>query len=84
MMNAVGVDIPSDEELRIYFDSFDKDHNGFIIADEILYGSAVRSGKPITIEVAKQIICNIDSNGDGKTSFEEFHKYVDALLELFY
>ncbi|WJX62646.1 hypothetical protein P8452_47615 [Trifolium repens] len=80
----LGVDIPSDEELRLYFDSFDKDHNGFVNADEILYGSSVRSDKPITIEVAKQVIRNIDNNGDGKTSYEEFHKYVDALLEIFY
>jgi hypothetical protein len=51
---ALNVDIPSDAHLRYYFDLFDKDHNGFVNADEVLYGSA-RAGKPVTIEEAKQI-----------------------------
>jgi Ca2+-binding EF-hand superfamily protein len=72
MMNEEDDDIPMNEEIRDYFDTFgDIDLNGVVDVDEVLYWYA-STNKPITMEVAKQIISSIDSNGDGKVSFDEF------------
>jgi Ca2+-binding EF-hand superfamily protein len=82
MMNEEEDDIPTDEEIREYFDKFDKDLNGVVDADELLYWYA-SINKPITIEVAKQIISIIDSNGDGKASFDEFRNAYEIITSFF-
>lgn len=82
MMNEEEDDIPTTKELRDYFNTFDKDHNGVVDVDEVLswYASIDKS---ITIEVAKLIIRIIDSNGDGKASFDEFRKAYEIIISVF-
>jgi Ca2+-binding EF-hand superfamily protein len=79
MMNEVDDEILSDKELRDIFDFFnlfDKDHDGFVNADDVHYGVASYGGALVPIEDAKQIIHTIDSDGDGNADFGEFCKYV--------
>jgi Ca2+-binding EF-hand superfamily protein len=82
MMNEEEDDIPTTKELRDYFNTFDKDHNGVVDVDEVLswYASIDKS---ITIEVAKLIIRIIDSNGDGKASFDEFRNAYEIITSFF-
>ncbi len=49
---------------------FDKDGSGFISNDEIK--EILGFGKTISEEAVNDIIKQVDANGDGQISFEEF------------
>jgi len=61
----------SQEALRKVFDSFDKDKNGSIDIGEIK-ALAKELGHEITDSDVQKIFSEIDTNKDGKISFEEF------------
>ena len=58
--------------LRKKFQQYDIDHSGFITKENL---KTVAQGK-VTDKEIEQVIAKIDTNKDGKVSFEEF---LDAL-----
>ena len=60
----------TDEKLQSAFKMFDKDGSGFISAEEIK--EILGFGKTLGEEGVNDIIKQVDANGDGQISFEEF------------
>jgi calcium-dependent protein kinase len=58
------------DKLKAAFEMYDKDGSGSISTDEIKQVLGV--GKDISEEVWQQIVKEVDANGDGEVSFEEF------------
>ena len=58
------------DKLKAAFEIYDKDGSGSISTDEIKQVLGV--GKDISEEVWQQIVKEVDANGDGEVSFEEF------------
>ena len=58
---------------------YDKDDSGSISVDEIRDTLGV--GKRISIEAWNEIVKEVDANGDGEVSFEEFKQVMRKLLE---
>ena len=69
----------SKDSLRVAFNIFDKDGNGKITLDEIQDVIGVQDG--IDEESWQQIVKEIDENGDGEISFEEFSAMMNKLVE---
>jgi calcium-dependent protein kinase len=67
-----------EEKLRAAFSVYDKDNSGTISIDEIK--SVLGMGKNISDEVWDQIVKEVDENGDGEISFEEFTIMMRQLL----
>jgi len=67
------LDIPEEKiaEYKEAFDMFDKDKGGTISVNEIVK-IMKNFGYPLTKAEAKQMISEIDDNGDGEIDFEEF------------
>lgn len=65
----------SSEHLRIAFNMFDKDHNGTISASEMR--KVLEGGIDSADSVWREIIREVDQNGDGEIDFQEFQ---DILL----
>jgi Ca2+-binding EF-hand superfamily protein len=61
--------MPYDKQLHYIFRGFDKDHSGFINAEE-LYHALVILGMNVTQEEVKEYLPMIDS--DGEITEEEF------------
>ena len=53
------------------FATLDKDGNGYLDIDEILSFLSFFTAETISEEDVSNIISNLDSNDDGKLSFEE-------------
>jgi calcium-dependent protein kinase len=70
----------TDDNLRIVFDKFDKDKSGKISPEE-LKGVFGEENK-ISDEVWNQIVSEIDDNGDGEISFEEFKEMMMKLMDV--
>lgn len=69
--NDQGADRTIDQELAEAFRAFDKDGNGFISASELK--SMMRSlGDSVSDDDVRKIIADVDVNGDGVVSYEEF------------
>jgi calcium-dependent protein kinase len=60
----------TNEKLQSAFRMFDKDNSGFISADEIK--EILGFGKTLSEEAVNEVIKQVDENGDGQISFEEF------------
>ena len=60
----------SESKLRMAFRYYDKDDGGSISLEEIKEVLGV--GQQITEEVWKKLVLEVDENGDGEISFEEF------------
>ena len=60
------------------FSIYDKDGSGSISVDEIK--DILGVGKQIPEEVWKQVVSEVDENGDGEVSFEEFKTMMRNLL----
>jgi len=56
---------------------FDKDGNGLISSDEIK--EVLGFGKTLSEEAVNEIINQVDENGDGQISFEEFVAMMNKL-----
>lgn len=59
-----------DDKLRQAFAYYDKDNSGSISVDEIR--AVLGAGKHISDAVWKQVVLEVDANGDGEVSFDEF------------
>jgi len=60
----------TDEKLLTTFKMFDKDGSGFISAQEIK--EILSFGKTLSEDAVNDIVKQVDANGDGQISFEEF------------
>jgi hypothetical protein len=64
------------EELKVHFDSFDKDHSGSITLEELR--DVMKSiGETATDAQIKQIISEVDSDNNGTIEFSEFLDFVE-------
>ncbi|WOL04815.1 Calcium-dependent protein kinase 13 [Canna indica] len=61
----------NDEHLRRAFSYFDKDGNGFIEPEELREALA-EDGAPESMDVAKDILQEVDTDKDGRISYDEF------------
>jgi calcium-dependent protein kinase len=71
-------DLLQDEKLKQAFDLYDKDGSGAISTDELK--DVLGVGGQISEEVWEKIIKEVDENGDGEVSFEEFKTMMRQLL----
>jgi calcium-dependent protein kinase len=67
----------SNEFLQAAFKMFDKDGSGSISADEIK--SVLGFGSNVDKAAIEAIVKQVDANGDGDISFEEFAKMMKSL-----
>lgn len=68
-----------DEKLKQAFRVYDKDDSGSISVDEIRDTLGV--GKRISVEAWNEIVKEVDANGDGEVSFDEFKIMMRSLLQ---
>jgi calcium-dependent protein kinase len=66
-----------DSKLKAAFDCYDKDGSGSISVEEIK--DVLGVGKNINKEVWDQLVLEVDENGDGEVSYEEFKIMMVAL-----
>jgi len=73
-----------EERLRLIFNSYDSDGNGFLDTDEvynIFKASLISKGNSITDSDIKEMVYKVfkevDVNNDGKLSYDEFKKAVE-------
>jgi len=69
----------SNNKLRAAFKMFDKDGGGSISIEEIR--QVLSFGQNLDEEVVKQIIKQVDENGDGEISYDEFVQMMMKNLE---
>ena len=69
----------TDDKLKVAFNVFDRDGGGSISSSEIKEVLGV--GKNIEESVWLEIVAQVDPNGDGEISFEEFRLMMHKLLE---
>lgn len=71
--------ILTNEKLQAAFKMFDKDGSGFISADEIK--EVLGFGKSLDEAQIMDIIKQVDDNGDGQISFDEFSAMMKQLAK---
>ena len=62
----------TEKNLKYAFDYFDKDHSGFLSPDEIREVLGLNDENEETNKLVNDIIKDVDINGDGQISYEEF------------
>ena len=62
----------SENNLKYAFDYFDKDHSGFLSKDEIKEVLGLIDDSDESNKIVNDIFKEVDLNGDGQISFEEF------------
>jgi len=62
----------TEKNLKYAFDYFDKDHSGFLSPDEIREVLGLNDENEETKKLVNDIIKDVDINGDGQISYEEF------------
>jgi calcium-dependent protein kinase len=67
----------TNEKLEAAFKMFDKDGSGLITGDEIKEVMCAQGG--LAEDAVKEIIKQVDDNGDGEISFEEFVQMMKSL-----
>ena len=67
----------TNDKLQAAFKMFDKDGSGAISADEIK--EALSFGKNLSSQQVDLMIKQVDDNGDGEISFEEFAQMMKNL-----
>ncbi len=70
----------TDEKLLVAFKVFDRDGGGSISSQEIKETLGV--GKNIDEKVWNEIVSEVDPNGDGEISFEEFKQMMSKLMDV--
>jgi len=63
-----------DDRLLSFYRKFDRDGNGYISPDELLY-VVCNSGEKLSREEAEELISMFDKNADGQLSWEEFVEF---------
>ena len=76
-------EVLTNEKLQAVFNLFDIDHNGRITLEEIksMLGGDVMNQAGISDENWKEILEEVDDNGDGEISFEEFKLMMRNLFD---
>jgi len=64
--------LTSNDKLQAAFKMFDKDGSGIISADEIKEVLQFGGSNTLSAQAVDAIIKQVDENGDGQISFEEF------------
>lgn len=73
--------LTSNDKLQAAFKMFDKDGSGIISADEIRDVLTFGGTSSLSASAVDQIIKQVDENGDGEISFEEFVTMMKKLGE---
>jgi len=71
----------TNEKLQSAFKMFDKDGSGFISSEEIK--EILSFGKSVSDHAVNEIVKQVDANGDGQISFEEFSAMMKKLSAWF-
>ena len=71
--------LASEDKLRAAFRMFDKDGSGIISAEEIREVLTFGGSNSLSTEAVDKIIKQVDENGDGEISFEEFVRMMTSL-----
>ena len=79
LVNALGLNIFSDEEFKASFRRFDKDNSGYITADEVESMLFDVYGFPPLEDEVSMFLERFDSNQDGRISWEEFESALQDL-----
>merc|ERR1712086_837113 len=72
LVNALGINVYTDEEFEEAFKRVDKDNSGFITSNEVEELLYETFGYPALEEEIKMFMEGFDTNNDGKVSLEEF------------
>ncbi|KAL4229682.1 Calcium-dependent protein kinase [Mactra antiquata] len=75
-----------EKRFDLIFDMIDKDHNGVLTFDEVKSAQMIKvlrllGHNPVDGEV-KEYMDNMDKNGDGVVSRDEFKTYVQEMIEI--
>lgn len=70
----------TEQNLQVAFNMFDKDRSGKITTDEIR--DVLGKEAKISDNVWKQIVHEIDGNGDGEVSFNEFKHMMTKIIDI--
>ena len=81
MVNALGINVYTDEEFCEAFNRVDKDKSGFITKDEVEEMLYETYGYPALEEEVKMFMDDFDTNHDGKISLEEFKSALTRMRE---
>jgi calmodulin len=77
MVNKIGGDAASEDEIKQAFQLFDNDGNGYISTSELRQVMATLGENPTDQEVA-ELMQEADENGDGQIDFQEFVKLMNG------
>ena len=72
----------TEKNLKYAFDYFDKDHSGSLSPDEIREVLGLNEDSEKTKQIVNDIIKDVDLNGDGQISYEEFKMMMKKKNEL--
>ena len=72
----------SEKNLKYAFDYFDKDHSGFLSKDEIKEVLGLIDDSDESNKIVNDIFKEVDLNGDGQISFEEFKIMMESNQKL--
>ncbi len=72
LINALGINVYTDEEFEEAFKRVDKDKSGYISSNEVEELLFETYGYPALEEEVKLFMEEFDTNHDGKVSFDEF------------
>ena len=81
LVNALGLNVFSDEEFHATFKRIDADHSGFITRDEVEQLLFETYGFPPLEDEVNSLTEEFDANKDGKISWEEFQAALKRLRE---
>jgi Ca2+-binding EF-hand superfamily protein len=81
LINALGLNIFSDEEFKATFQRIDRDGSGFITADEVETLLFETYGFPPLEDEVGMFMEEFDTNKDGKISWEEFQAALGRLRD---
>ncbi|KAJ9468796.1 Calmodulin [Diplonema papillatum] len=62
------------DQLKRIFKKFDSDNDGFLNAQDLVYALETYAGTPMTVEEAKEMMHDVDPDGNGKIDLAEFIK----------
>mmetsp|Transcript_21067 Transcript_21067/g.21848 ORF Transcript_21067/g.21848 Transcript_21067/m.21848 type:complete len:217 (+) Transcript_21067:2-652(+) len=73
-------EVLTEKNLKMAFNSYDKDGSGFLDIDEIKTALGILDSDNVNMQLIQNIIKSIDDNGDGEISFPEFRELMLRVL----